>query len=449
MLMPACARLERSDGTFAERAPLHRGATQGMRPQMMCGGAEECATVATPPSRPSLARGVPSAGWNPRSAHEEILTTRSVAMSTTRRRVGGMDDTTIGAAVAASIDAVGFSRDDVARAAHMDPSALSSSIKGERAFKFLELAWIASHLGMGVDELTGRQTLPFMAAARAAAGTNAHRDEEIRDVARLMFERRRGLHDLKIGAPASLPAVSARDRDDVTAQKIVAALRKQVGHSSVLRSIDELATAIEQAFGIDVWVRSLPKGIDGYSIHSVNDGVYGMVVSSNISAQRMRMTIAHELAHLVLADDTTNQPHNIEDDANSATEKRATRIAGLILMPKDKVPDKDPWDRGAILTVAAGFYVAPNALAARVNAGIYEPGSLEEAFRYCRRDPQEHATWQAESRQERRPTRLLHDLAVAYTSGESTVRPFALLAGIDDLDEAKAAARGLIEATAA
>lgn len=365
------------------------------------------------------------------------------------RRIEDMDDKSIGAAVGEAIKATGRKQGDVAAAVHMDPSALSRSITGQRTFKSLELAWLADLVGTSVDELIGRPpTLPFMAAARATSTADAHVDTELGDIARLMYERRRGLHQLDIGMLSMLPDVASCRNDATVADKVVHALRSVAGGPWVLTEVDELASTIEEAFGIDVWVRPLPGGIDGYSIRAAQDGVYGIIADSNAPAQRIRFTIAHELAHLVLGDDTTNEPHRIDFSGwdEDPTERRAHEIAGRILMPQDKLVKHDKWSVTQIRNEACRFRVAPTAFAARVKARKYfqELGTLAEAWPSSLTGEESYDAWQKRNCVERPPHRLLHDLAVAYTSGETTVRPFALVAGLDDLDTARERARTMV-----
>lgn len=363
-----------------------------------------------------------------------------------------MDNKVIGVAVGSAIDASGQSRASMARSVHMDPAALSRSISGERAFKSVELAWIASELGISVDELMGREVLPFMAAARATSTADAHVDTELRAIASTMFERRRGLHQLGIGARAQLPRLPERATDEQIAAAIVERLREVAG-DFVLAEIDELATAFEDAFGVDVWVQPLPQGIDGYSVHAPADDVYGIIATSTVPAQRIRFTIAHELAHLILGDDTTNAPHRIDvhDFVDDPIEKRANRIAGAVLIPQHKIIRRDKWTATQVETEAFRFRVAPTAFATRVRAHLYQGDlkSLPAVWSPAFVGEQSHDAWQTRSRKARPPKRLLRDLALAYVNGASTVRPFALVAGIDDLETARANAQELASTASA
>ncbi|MCL6424360.1 ImmA/IrrE family metallo-endopeptidase [Brachybacterium sp. JHP9] len=362
-----------------------------------------------------------------------------------------MDDKSIGAAVSQAIKDSGRTQADVASAVHMDTAALSRSLSGQRAFKFLELAWIADLVGTSVDGLIGRpQTLPFMAAARATSTADAHVNAEVSDIARLIYERRRGLHQLDVGSPSALPDISDCASDQAIADRIVAALNEAQGGPWVMTEVDEFASAIEKAFGVDVWVRPLPEGIDGYCVHAAADGVHGIVATSKVPAQRIRFTLAHELAHLVLGDDTTNEPHRVDLDGESGIERRANEIAGMILIPRARIPLRDEWSTQQIRGEAHRFRVAPSTFAARVRARKYqaELGTLAEAWPASTADTTYDA-WQAQNCVERPPRRLLHDLAEAYTSGEATVRPFAQVAGIDDMEDARRRARALISQSAA
>lgn len=360
-----------------------------------------------------------------------------------------MDNTQIGAAVAVAIEASGQSRASIARQVHMDGAALSRSIGGERAFKSLELAWIADKLGVSVDQLIGRVTLPFMAAARATSSADAHVADEVQASARLLFERRRGLRQLGIGQAPSLPQVGPRATDYQVAAAIVKKLRKIAGPHP-LRDVDELASAIETAFGIDVWVLPLPQGIDGYSVHAKEDGVYGIIATTEMPAQRIRFTIAHELAHLVLGDDTTNAPHSIDSEVNGEIEieRRANRIAGAALIPQDQIVNRDQWSAQQIGTEAFKFRVAPATFAARVRAHIYgdELPALSHAWPDASHGLGSYMQWQAANKVERQPRCLLRDLAIAYSSGEATVRPYAEVANIEDLDHARKQAREIAAA---
>lgn len=353
-----------------------------------------------------------------------------------------MDNATIGEAVGRNIDASGRNRASVAEAVHMAPSALSRSISGERTFKSVELAWIADLLRLSIDELVGRETLPFMAAARSEGSADAHVDEELRGIARILFERRCGLAQLGVGAAPSFPRIPANASPMHVADLIVQHMRQFAG-DGVLADVDELASAIETAFGIDVWVRDLPEGIDGYCIHAADDQVYGIIASTRTSPQRTRFTIAHELAHLVCGDNTLNQPHVIREGSDDPVERRAHTIASGILMPRDKMLQPDAWTVAKIVEQAYKYRVAPSAFAARVRAGIYpeQLPTLAGAWPDGLKGDSTFAAWKRRNSAERKPKRLIHDLAVAYTDRKTTVRPFALVAGFEDLDEARSAAR--------
>ena len=354
-----------------------------------------------------------------------------------------MDNVTIGNAVGRNIDASARNRASVAEAVHMAPSALSRSISGERTFKSVELAWIADLLGLSIDELVGRKTLPFMAAARAKGSADAHVDEELSGIARTLFERRSGLAQLGVGDAPSFPRIPNNATPEQLADLIVQHIRQFVG-DGVLADVDDLASAIETAFGIDVWVRDLPEGIDGYCIHATDDQVYGIIASTRTSPQRTRFTIAHELAHLVCGDNTLNQPHVIRDGSDDPIERRAHTIASGILMPRDKMLQPHSWTAEKIAEQAYKYRVAPSAFAARVKAGIYQEQlpTLAGAWPDALKGDATFAVWKKRNSAERKPKRLIHDLAVAYADKKSTVRPFALVAGFDDLDEARDAARG-------
>lgn len=353
------------------------------------------------------------------------------------------DAITIGESVRQKIEDAGLRQGDVADRAHMDPTALNKSLHGTRPFKLLELSWIASILGVSVDEAMGNTTLPFMAAARATGSADAHVDDEIREVAQLMYERRWGLNELGIGNTPNLPDVSTSMSDRQIAAVLVEAINAHTG-GQVVEDPADLATILENAFDIDVWLLPLPQGIDGYAIHAPDSGVYGIIATTRTSAQRIRFTIVHELVHLVLGDDTTNSPHSITPEwEDTAVEQRANAIAGRVLMPDGKVPNKDTWTPADIRLSAYELRVAPSAFAARVGASMPDRITLRSAFRGVGRDDGAYDAWQRRSKKERKPQRLMRDLAKGYTSGETTVRPFALVAGLDDTEEARRTAESL------
>lgn len=351
-----------------------------------------------------------------------------------------MDNSQLGAAVGRNIDASQYSRAEVARKVHMDPAALSRSISGERNFKSVELAWIADLLSMTIDDLIDRETRPFMAAARATSDALAHSDVKVNEAARLLYERRRGIDVLRGGSILTLPQVEVGASARTVAQAIVQCIRQFAG-DQVLSEVDDLATTIEDAFGVDVWVTDLPEGIDGYSVVAPADGVAGMIVSSRVPAQRIRFTIAHELAHLVLGDDTTNAPHAVEygDQGLNPTERFANAVAGQVLIPEDQLIRRDTWSPAQVEMDAYRFRVAPVAFSSRAKAGLYSEhlGSLRDVWPKGLEEPDTYDAWQTRNCTERRPKRLLRDLAAAYEAGESTVRPYAQVAGISDLQKAR------------
>lgn len=360
-----------------------------------------------------------------------------------------MDNATIGAAVGACIDDSGHNRKTVAKAAHMQASALTRSIQGERTFKSVELAWIADFLGLSIDSLIGRTSLPFAAAARAGGGVNAHLDPELSEKALKLYERRIGLAELGVGSVLSFPVIPPGTSPERTAGIVVQHIRQFVG-DGVLGDVDELASAIEEAFGIDVWVTPLQEGIDGYCIQARNKQVGAIIANSTNSPQRIRFTIAHELAHLVCEHNTSHHRDVIDYNSNDPVERLANEIASAILMPRDKLVDRDSWSPEQLAQEAYRFRVAPIAFAARVHSRFYaqQLPTLAGAWPDPPLCMEPYSAWHERNCQERKPRLLLHDLALAYCEKRTTIRPFADLAGIDDVDEAREAARAEVAITA-
>jgi Zn-dependent peptidase ImmA (M78 family)/transcriptional regulator with XRE-family HTH domain len=329
-----------------------------------------------------------------------------------------------------------LSQAEFAVVSSIEASKLSKSLNGSRRFTSLELAKIAELGKVTVDYLLTGEASPLAMAARKSIDSPAElasrvgtRFAELREVA------------AHLGAPTRfdpLPhgALVGReiDRAAVLADRAV----RRCAERNLNPTADDLATVIEDAFGVDVAVGPLGDNFDGLAVS--NDRVKLIVVSPSTNPGRQRFTLAHELGHLLFGDDQglhLDQDIYAEHDTSRLSEMRANAFAAAFLMPTYAVQQA----AGAIRTavdlgrVALDFAVTPSALSYRLKglglaAPQTSPPSMEQAARACDQIARMADLVQLSSRG--RPPRLLaRDLLQAYFAGLTTLRPYAEVMGID------------------
>ncbi|MDT2009831.1 ImmA/IrrE family metallo-endopeptidase [Rhodococcus opacus] len=205
----------------------------------------------------------------------------------------------------------------------------------------------------------------------------------------------------------------------------------------------DLASVIEECFAVDVAVVSLPDQFDGLAW---NDEFSKLIVVGTTSRPgRQRFTIAHELCHLLVEDD--QQSLHVDTDVFGAhkselTEIRANAFAAAFLMPADKLESAVGSGRATLEVLAeltCTLSVSPNALAHRlsnlrlVSAELTAQLGRLSAYQAARIAGRagELGEWVEHSSATRVPQRLVRDAFLAYSNGDTTLRPYANLVGMD------------------
>jgi len=338
------------------------------------------------------------------------------------------------------IAASGMTQGAFAEHVGIETTKLSKSLNGTRKFSSLDLALLAESRGVTVDWLlTGAETHVAM-AARASGGSSAERAVK---TALEYTTMRSDLADLGYEQRWNLPeGVRLRgkwiDQGNALAEEASAAIRA-AGRS--VRS--DLASVIEDVFGVDVAVRELGDGFDGMAVATHSSRL--ILVSASTIAARQRFTMAHELGHLLASDD--QQIHKDRDiysqeSKRGESEVRANVFAAAVLMPETELRE---WlsgrqlDLNMFCQLATEFAVSPSALSYRLeNLRIIDVGTRErlrvlsgkEAARRVGRS-EVFAQAAADAMTLKAPRSLVRDTFAAFEDGRATLRPYAQLLGVD------------------
>ncbi|WP_239405960.1 ImmA/IrrE family metallo-endopeptidase [Frankia sp. Cj3] len=338
----------------------------------------------------------------------------------------------------------GLTQQALAKAADMDPTALSKVLSGKRRLSTLELALIAEVTGVSVtDLLASDEREAVQVSARAQPDTSPavvqalRRVDDLLDVDVL-------LRDLGLPAlPNHFPLEIRQDNPVRQADELAREVRGLAGAGDA--DIEDLADFCEQKLGIDVAVEPLPAGLDGLS---VSRGNYRLaLVSSAIPATRQRYTLAHEVGHLA-AGDTHGDTNGITIDEDlygrhSREETRANSFAAAFLMPETSLRRSLGHAGPTELSIGAmlgQFRVSLDALAFRLHNVELVNAAGRDRVRQMSARRLVLMTGRAEEYQRqlqsigarRLPTGLLQRAMKAYNSGGISVRILARLTGVPE-----------------
>ena len=334
----------------------------------------------------------------------------------------------------------GMNQGEFAQAMGLDAPKLSKSLAGTRRFTSLDIARIAEVGGVSVDWLLGGAEPILLTAARRAAGTSsevataaASRLVELRDVANALG-RVRTFPEISGTSPSGPDRAVGRWFADEALRLVAERGFSQIGL--------DLASVIETFFKFDVAVVDLGAGFDGLSVHA--DNVRMILAAPTANLARQRFTMAHELGHLLMGDD---QAVHLDQDIYSPSlkaipsEVRANAFAAAFLMPAATLAERvrPGFDEPSFAALAMDCLVSPSALAIRLG-GLrlidqlaverYRRMTVEKAAARAGRSA-ELGNWAQLGVTARVPSLLAEDLFAAYTAGETTLRPYARLLGVD------------------
>lgn len=336
------------------------------------------------------------------------------------------------------IKASGQSHHAFAQRVGLDGSKLSKSLGGARRFSSLDLARIAEQCSVTVDWLITGEEPELAVAARTTGGSAGAALAEARRLATL----RTDLSELGHRQPWQPLSVEVGTGGwTEQGQRLAAASLDRIG------STHDLVRAVEEAFGIDVAVTPLGDDFDGLATSSSQ--VKLVLLATSTVPARQRFTLAHELAHLLGGDDqSVHLDRDVFDRAQGRDpgEMRANAFAAALLMPEDRLraaAGARGFDERRFADLACDLVVSPSALAIRLRGLRLIDGGTAERFRgmTARRAASvtgrtaEFAEQVVAASRPRPPGLLTRDAYAAYDAGDTTLRPYANLIGVnvDDL----------------
>jgi len=345
----------------------------------------------------------------------------------------------------------GMTQHDFAVAVGLDDSKLSKSLGGIRRFSSLDLARIAELGRVSVDWLITGDEPPVAVAARTTGGSAKAALRE----AKRFTTMRSDLASLGFRQPWNPVPAQHGGRAVDEGQMLAASAAERIDPATCT----DLATAVEQVFGVDVAIVPLGSDFDGLAASSEDAKL--IVVGTSQVPGRQRFTLAHELGHLLAGDD-----HGVHLDRDvfekaqrrDLTEMRANAFASAFLMPEGRLRESlrgSVPSEHAFAALACDLLVSPSTLAYRLlNLRLIDSGTCSRlaalsgaaAARIAGRSDEWVRRVSAASTA-RPPGLLTQDAYRAYEAGATTLRPYANLLGIDvdalrDALEAEAGAVG-------
>ncbi|MGQ4432186.1 helix-turn-helix domain-containing protein [Streptomyces sp. SAS_260] len=339
------------------------------------------------------------------------------------------------------IDKSGLSLHDLADKADLDAEQISECLSGTSPFSAVDLAVIADEFHVSMDWLLTGAEPPLAVAARTTTGKAA----EALTVARDYVARRADLDKLGYTQPwrPVSPTAPAGSSYAVQGEALAKAARREVQRQGRLVVQGGLPELIEAVFGADVAVESLGDGFDGLA--AMGQGAKLILLSTTSNPARQRFTLAHELGHLLAADDQdVHLDRDIFERAQKLdpSEQRANAFASVFLLPEQTLREAVSavgLTRESFAALCCDFMVTPATLAYRllklrvIDAGAcdyYKRMTMHEAAVVADR-VDEFDQQVAVSEAKRLPGLLVRDTHAAYEAGKATLRPYASLLGVD------------------
>lgn len=339
------------------------------------------------------------------------------------------------------LGATGLSQGDYAALIATTPDKLSKSLSGKRKFTATELALAAEHAGTTVDWLLrGEHPASPAIAARTAVAVPPDAGEIQTVVGRFtdaaqqidMLDGPRPLPS----APALVESTSYVTQGNALAEAAIARV-EQAGRNVVA---GDLVSVVEEVFGIDVAVTSLPGDLDGCSWQSPTERF--IAVERDQPWARRNFTLAHELGHILAGD--AQELISEQDPSRHATldtEKRANIFASGFLMPEPDVRWvlADGLTEKLFAALVARYRVSPQALSWRlVNLGFLDKAEQPAWGRVSAEQCLLRAGMAAAlsrdvgvGQAERIPPRLARRHLELFEAGETSARPLANLLDCD------------------
>lgn len=337
------------------------------------------------------------------------------------------------------IDRAGENQTVLAQRIHLDPSKLSRSLTGKRRFTLANLSAIADAYGVSVDWLAGGEAQTTVAARRSSATPIDSAQQEAEklavqraDLASLGIEPQ-GKMPEDLPQPVGLDIAQGARLAEIMLKHLSANNFEVVGATN-----EQLISAIEDSFGVDVVVLDGELGIDGLAL--ALPGAKVVALGATTSPARQRFTLAHELCHLLTGDDQGVHLDTDVYDKSAPGERRANAFAAAFLMPESFIKSEvahcqDEITAGTFNSLVTRLHVSPVALAYRLHSlDLIDEDHLANWKKLTYQDvlssvggAAEFAREQSASTTKRLPAKLLGDTFAAYKQGLTTLRPYANL----------------------
>jgi Zn-dependent peptidase ImmA (M78 family)/transcriptional regulator with XRE-family HTH domain len=360
-------------------------------------------------------------------------------------------DNVIGARIRQARTARGMSGQALARAVGMTKSTISKIENGSRRVEGGELADLAHALDVSMRDLVGKRE-PVGALAIAARLGAAEQDSESAQHAkqhvRHLLELEGLLDELEIPQKGTRRTLPVRVANSSAAAREGQAAAEQLREDLELADtpIGDLADLMESQYGIDVTCLPLgdgPTTLSGLCVRAGDTRI--ALANSSKEVAHQRFTLAHELAHL-LFDDPTTDVHVDEAVGGrpiDPREVRANAFASAFLLPAGALERHLDGDRATEADFAKLLFVmgvSVEALAIRLEQGGVAGAADLAAFRKL--TPKQLAVrhnrldeWQQRQRARdvtRPPTRLYERALAAYAQARIGIGPLAGLLGRTD-----------------
>lgn len=214
----------------------------------------------------------------------------------------------------------GLSVRELAERAGVSPTAVSKFERGKAVPRQSTLLRLAKALSVGVEFFFREVKVEAVAPAYRKQSTLSKRQQEaieatiVETIERYLIAEE--LFPKDFFSEAALPRFQIRTVEE--AERAADKLRQQWNLGC--DPIDDICGRLENC-GVRVVAINGPKGFDGYSCW-VNHNIPVIAFNENVSGDRQRFNLAHELGHLVL-----------DADPSVDIEKAAHRFASAFLIP--------------------------------------------------------------------------------------------------------------------
>ncbi|WP_177191401.1 helix-turn-helix domain-containing protein [Nocardioides luteus] len=293
-----------------------------------------------------------------------------------------MDKVALGRRIAAAREDSGVTQEGLARAVHLDRTAITRLEKGERKLNVAELVEIARTLGRPLSYFVN-DPLPAVVSRRSGRMQGHDTSRSLDTTLSLFANDIRTLLDMELLQAVERPAGARVPRTHLEAENLAAKIRRELRLGS--EPIADLGR-IAETLGLFTYSAHLGEGgPDGGCVEVSEDRATlgAAVVNGDTPSGRRRMTLAHELGHWLCGD-----AYDIKASAES--EKMINSFAIHLLVPRAGARriwnDNSSWpSRDRALAVGAAFQVSWSATILQLrNVDLID---REEHERLSRQDP--------------------------------------------------------------